>query len=35
MALKLGLCLKIELKSGKKKVFNDNVSITITVTKTR
>ena len=28
------LCLKIELKSGKKKEFNDNVLITITITST-
>ena len=30
--IKQGLCLKIELKSGKKKVFNDNVLITMTIT---
>ena len=32
--IKLGLYLKIELKSGKKKVFEDDVLITITVTST-
>lgn len=32
--LKLVLCLKMELKSGKKKEFNDNVLVTIAITST-
>ena len=33
--IKLGLCLKIELKSGKKKEFDDNRAIYARKNKTR